>query len=86
MSYYYKRATENDIDQNKSASSSRLHSKTGGERNKASLRRHCSAIHLLEAGTELRYIQSLGHESSKTTERYTQEIKNGISSIGKPFG
>lgn len=48
--------------------------------------RHSSATALLEAGTDLRYIQSiLGHNSSKTTEIYTHVSKAYLSKIKLPI-
>lgn len=48
--------------------------------------RHSYATHLLEAGTDLRYIQVLpGHNSSKTTEIYTHVSNKNISEIKSPY-
>ena len=48
--------------------------------------RHSYATHQLEQGVDMRYIQSwLGHESVKTTERYTHVTEHNFKNFKNPL-
>jgi len=48
--------------------------------------RHCYGTHMLERGTDLRYIQKLmGHKSSRTTEIYTHVSMHKLNELTNPL-
>jgi site-specific recombinase XerD len=47
---------------------------------------HGFAIHLLEQSTDLRYIQALRGQSSKTTGIYTLVTPRNLGAYHQPFG